>query len=113
MFTVGFLVVMNEVNNVIRFVLHSLKVEPMEKDDKIISKAELKRGKIIGIIERIMLYIFAAFGNLTAIGFILAAKGFTRFKELDDRNFAEYVLIGTLLSAALSIIPGLLIRKYL
>ena len=113
LFTVGFLFVMNEVNNLVRFILHSLKVEPLEEDDKIISKTELKRGKIIGIIERILLYIFAAFGNFTAIGFILAAKGFTRFKELDDRNFAEYVLIGTLLSTALSIIPGLLIRRYL
>ena len=34
---------------------------------------------------------------------MLAAKGFTRFKELDDRDFAEYVLIGTLLSSSLAI----------
>jgi len=31
-------------------------------------------------------------GNAAAIGFVLAAKAFARFKQLDDRDFAEYVL---------------------
>ena len=74
---------------------------------------ELKRGRIIGIIERILMYYFVIEGNLTSIGFILAAKSFTRFKELNDKDFAEYVLIGTLLSAFLAIATGILVKKAL
>ena len=37
-------------------------------------------------------------GAYGALGFLIASKGMTRFKQLDDREFAEYFLIGTLLS---------------
>ena len=39
-------------------------------------------------------------------GFVLAAKSFARFKELDKREFAEYVLIGTLISMILAIVAA-------
>jgi hypothetical protein len=126
-FLSGALLVANEVNHIVRVVLSRLKVEPqMKKEDS--AKAtpqtnnmqeknrdtiELKRGRIIGIIERILMYYFVIEGNLTSIGFILAAKSFTRFKELDDKDFAEYVLIGTLLSAFLAIATGILVKKAL
>ena len=48
-------------------------------------------------------------GQLGAIGFVLAAKSLARFKQLDDRDFAEKYLVGTLLSvliALLSIMGG-------
>jgi hypothetical protein len=54
----------------------------------------------------VLLYSFVLQGQYGAIGFILAAKAFTRFKALDDRPFAEYVLIGTLLSACLALATG-------
>jgi hypothetical protein len=50
--------------------------------------------------------LFILRGQYGAIGFVLAAKAFTRFKALDDRPFAEYVLIGTLLSACLALAAG-------
>jgi hypothetical protein len=46
----------------------------------------------------------------SAIGFVLAAKAFARFKELEDREFAEYVLIGTLLSSSVAVAIGILVR---
>ncbi len=76
-----------------------------------IDKQELNRGKIIGVIERNLFFFFVMTGNYTSIAFILTAKGFTRFKELDDKNFAEYVLIGTLLSSALSIFWAFFIKE--
>ncbi|MCB1318491.1 MAG: hypothetical protein KDK27_21140, partial [Leptospiraceae bacterium] len=54
-------------------------------------------------------YLFILSGAFEAAGFIMAAKGFARFKELDDRNFAEYVLIGTLLSAGFAILIGIFV----
>ena len=53
-----------------------------------------------------LLYSFVLQSQYGAIGFNLAAKAFTRFKALDDRPFAEYVLIGTLLSAYLALATG-------
>ncbi len=40
------------------------------------------------------------------IGFILAAKAFARSKELENRSFAEYVLLGTLVSTLIAILAG-------
>ena len=77
----------------------------------IINKEQLNRGKIIGIIERSLFMFFIITNNYSSIGFILAAKGFTRFKELDNKEFAEYVLIGTLLSSSLSIFIGFIISS--
>ncbi len=107
----GMLTVVNEINNLIRFILNLIHVVPAEtgsgekQDDR-----ELRRGKVIGIIERLLFFFFVLIGSYASIGFILTAKGITRFRELDDRNFAEYVLIGTLLSASLSIFWAFLIK---
>ncbi len=117
----GLLIITNEVNNFVRYILYLLRVEPNGSGDssqqneyvKQEKNEELKRGKIIGIIERILIFVFTLSNNFAAIGFILAAKGFTRFKELDNRNFAEYVLIGTLLSTSISILTGLLFSRLL
>lgn len=48
--------------------------------------------------------------NLAALGLVLAAKGLARFKDLDKRPFAEYVLIGTLISVAAAILVGVLLK---
>ena len=51
-------------------------------------------------------------GNIGAIGFVLAAKGITRFRQLDDRDFAEYVLIGTLLSVGATMLTGVVLSAF-
>ncbi len=110
----GMLVAVNEINNVIRFVLDLIHVVPAERgsEEKEDSR-ELRRGKVIGIIERLLFFFFVLIGSYASIGFILTAKGITRFRELEDRNFAEYVLIGTLLSASLSIFLAFYIKHIL
>lgn len=108
----GALLVANEVNHIIRYLLSKFKFKEPTNDEKK-NSIDLSRGRIIGIIERLLIYYFVIEGDITSIGFVLAAKSFTRFKELDDRNFAEYVLIGTLLSAFLAVVTGILIKKSL
>jgi hypothetical protein len=49
-------------------------------------------------------------GNPGAIGFVLTAKSIARFKEFDDREFAEYYLIGTLASMLLAVIGGIVLN---
>ncbi len=49
-------------------------------------------------------------GQYAAIGLILAAKSFARLKEMDEGDFAEYVLIGTLLSVTSAVAAGELVK---
>jgi len=108
----GLLLAANESNLVIRAVFDWLDLKPRTTASAIgvVDVGEFNRGRIIGILERGLLYSFVLQAQYGAIGFILAAKAFTRFKALDDRPFAEYVLIGTLLSACLALATGGLVH---
>ncbi|MEW6073114.1 MAG: DUF3307 domain-containing protein [Planctomycetota bacterium] len=67
-------------------------------------------GRVIGILERLLVVTLVWLGEWSAVGFVLAAKSVARFKELDDRNFAETYLIGTLTSVLVAGALGLAIR---
>jgi hypothetical protein len=67
-------------------------------------------GEWIGVLERIITLTFVLTGNYTAVAFALTAKSIARFKELDDRTFAEYYLLGTSTSLAVALITGALVR---
>lgn len=102
----GFLFLLNESNLLIRLVFEITGKIPVSKETREPDKSELNAGRIIGILERFIIYFFVLIGQFAAVGFVIAAKGIVRYKELEDRNFAEYVLIGTLLSSLLAIITG-------
>ncbi len=63
-------------------------------------------GEAIGIIERLLIVTFVLAGAEAAIGLVIAAKTLARFKQLDDRDFAEYYLLGTLASVAVASISA-------
>ncbi len=67
-------------------------------------------GATIGILERVLIVVFVLTGTEAAIGFVVAAKTLARFRLLDDRDFAEYYLLGTLGSVAVAIVTGLVGR---
>jgi hypothetical protein len=67
-------------------------------------------GATIGILERILIVVFVLTGSEAAVGFVVAAKTLARFRLLDDRDFAEYYLLGTLASVAVAIVSGLIAR---
>jgi len=71
---------------------------------------EVKVGKFVGILERIILFILLIKGDFSVVGFIIAAKSLTRFKQLENKNFAEYYLIGTFMSFLLTLIAVLLFQ---
>jgi hypothetical protein len=67
-------------------------------------------GKNIGIIERLLIFIFIVINQWQAVGFLLAAKSIFRFgdlKESKDRKLTEYILIGTLASFGIAIVTGI------
>jgi hypothetical protein len=105
----GLLLAANEANLLIRAVLGRLQLRPGGAVATGIDADEYARGRVIGVLERALIYFFVLNGQFGAVGFTLAAKGFTRFKELEDRGFAEYVLIGTLLSSGLAMLAAALV----
>lgn len=65
-------------------------------------------GEAIGILERLVVAVLVLSRAEAAIGLVVAAKTLARFKQLDDREFAEYYLLGTLASVAVAIFSALL-----
>lgn len=58
-------------------------------------------GRLIGQLERALVFLFVLMDQITAIGFLIAAKSILRFGEVKDRTNrmeAEYIIIGTLSS---------------
>lgn len=84
-----------------------------EYNYSIFSKQDLSRGKIIGYIERLLVLLLTFYNAYPAIGFIVAAKSIARFKQMDDRDWAEYFLLGTLTSMFLGITLGIILREVL
>lgn len=103
----GMLLVINEMNIVLRYILEVMGIASVGQQEDKVGDEEYSMGRLIGLLERIFIFIFVLLNQYSAIGFILAAKGVTRFNNFkDDRPFAEYVLIGTLLSTLLALIIG-------
>lgn len=70
-------------------------------------------GKYIGILERLLVFIFIAVNHWEGVGFMIAAKSVFRFSDLaqaKQRKLTEYVLVGTLVSFGLAIVTGILIN---
>lgn len=74
----------------------------MDKDTHVFID-EVKTGKWIGILERLLILVLLYANQFTAIGFIIAIKSLARFRMLDSKIFSEYYLLGTLFSVAYSI----------
>jgi hypothetical protein len=64
-------------------------------------------GAAIGILERLLIVTLVLSGALAGIGFVVAAKTLARFKQLEDRPFAEYYLLGTLASVSVGLVSAL------
>ena len=55
-------------------------------------------GRVIGSLERLVLAIGIVTANWPVFAAVIALKSVARFKELDDKTFAEYFLVGSLFS---------------
>ena len=67
-----------------------------------IEEESAKVGSWIGILEREIILALGILNQFSAIGFVLAAKSMARFKQLENKAFAEKYLVGTLLSTLIS-----------
>jgi Protein of unknown function (DUF3307) len=70
-------------------------------------------GEYIGILERLLVFIFIIVNHWEAVGFLITAKSVFRFgdlKESKHRKLTEYILIGTLISFGIAIAVGLIFQ---
>ena len=68
-------------------------------------------GMYIGWLERFVVLTALFLQSPATVGLILTAKAVARYPELKSVRFAEYFIIGTLLSMTLGILGGLLLLK--
>lgn len=69
-----------------------------------------KAGRFIGTIERIIMLILISIGQYSALGLVLTAKSIARYDRISkEKDFAEYYLLGTLLSTVVVIIVSFIV----
>jgi hypothetical protein len=75
-----------------------------EKDRKEVEESSKKIGGFIGFLERLILLILLSINQYSAMGLVLTAKSIARYnKIIENKEFAEYYLLGTLLSTVMVI----------
>ena len=70
-------------------------------------------GLYIGWLERFLVMTALLLQSPATIGLILTAKSIARYPEFKSEHFAEYFLIGTLLSISVAIAGGIVLAKAL
>jgi len=93
----------------IRHLLRPLSTQLSDRDD-VASQGLANAGLYLGWIERTLLLFAFAQGSIAAIGLVVGAKSVARFPEFRDRAFAEYFLLGTLLSVGFAGLGGVALR---
>ena len=81
---------------------------------KIQTESLVNAGKYIGILERLLVFVFILVNHWEGVGFMIAAKSVFRFSDLaqaKQRKLTEYVLIGTLLSFGVAVLTGILMKN--
>lgn len=74
----------------------------------------LQAGRVIGILERWIIFTLVVISQYSLIGLVLTAKSVARFKQIqDDATFAEYFLLGTLYSTLIALVAGILVSGLL
>ncbi len=94
-------------------IIFSLFFSNFKPEDEVARDEKHQRtGAIIGSLERILIVFFLSINQFSALGFILTAKSIARYDAIaKDRKFAEYYLIGTLVSVVFSVAAYTLVFK--
>lgn len=97
----------------IRFLTRSL-AEGARKDPHKRPGDQLQNaGLYIGWLERFLVVTAILLQSPATVGLILTAKSIARYPEFKSESFAEYFLIGTLLSLSIGIGGGIVLTKVL
>jgi hypothetical protein len=94
------------VGYLIKFAIQKLQISTNQDNDEATNIKIENGGKYIGIFERIIILTFVLLGKYEAIGFLITGKSIIRFADRDSDLRSEYVLVGTMMSYAISILLG-------
>jgi len=92
------------------------QIESHKKEGDNNRRGLIDGGKVIGHLERFLIYVFILTGFPLGIGFLITAKSVFRFGEVsnpDNRMEAEYIIIGTLMSFAYAVTVGYIVYAVL
>src|SRR2546425_1977113 len=106
----GYLYVAGRGIVLVRSVLELPTLQMRRDEDRTAGAIDVARGRTVGSLERALALTLVLLGEYSAVGWIIAAKSLARFKQLEDREFAEYFLVGTLASFLLAVLVGVGIR---
>lgn len=93
----------------IRYITRSMARGVVEEAPEQLQNA----GLYIGWIERTLVITAMALQSPALVGLILTGKSIARFPEFKEPRFAEYFLIGTLLSITLAVFGGIVLLQIL
>jgi hypothetical protein len=68
------------------------------------SEPTINPGELIGILERFTILMFGLLNLWPSIALVITAKSIARFKQLEEKQFAEKYLVGTLLSLSITLV---------
>jgi hypothetical protein len=97
----------------IRFLIRSLAEGIKSHSPDRPSEQLQNAGLYIGWLERFLVVTALLLQSPATVGLILTAKSIARYPEFKSERFAEYFLIGTLLSISLALLGGALLAKLL
>jgi hypothetical protein len=118
-------------NRIVRAVLWQVKTLPKKRNDlrlgfagqkssvathgeeEDVDEQQVRRGRLIGSLERGLALILLFQQKSEALAFLIAAKGLIRAKDMEDRDFAEYILVGSLTSALVAVVGAFVCLKIL
>ena len=93
-YILALLIAARPANYIIRNALASYQPKQKKKEEE-----QIKTGAFIGILERIIVILLFSMNEYGAAGLVFTAKSIARYNEIaENKNFAEYYLLGTLLS---------------
>lgn len=80
------------------------------EDEEFLIKPDNRAGRRIGTVERLVMLFLLSKDQFAALGFVLTAKSIARYDKITkDEKFAEYYLMGTLMSALCVIVCKILV----
>jgi len=110
LFVTCFLFLTQPTSIIMKTIFSKWDISKLTKDNESLKDA----GQYIGILERILVFIFIIVGHWEAVGFLITAKSVFRFGDLTaskHRKLTEYILIGTLISFGIAVITSLIYQN--
>ncbi len=107
--TLGILIVHKPANILIQNLIGPYKPK-LEKGE--IKPKDNNVGRVIGTVERVTMFVLIYMNQYSAIGLVLTAKSIARYERISkDEKFAEYYLLGTLISSGIVIVCATMLFK--